>query len=83
MFALEAVELVFSSMPGSPFCGDVFTEVDVRQLQPGDFIIFDVAEVTCNIESLLEGLGDSLSDVVHGGGPHMVQPLLKFSGVSL
>jgi len=80
---LEAVETCLQldaglSAPWRGPCGGQRSPVAA-----GDLVVFDVAEVTCNIQPLLEGLGDSLVDVVHGGRPRMVQPLLKFGGVSL
>ena len=42
-----------------------------------DLIVPDVAKVTCGIELCGEGLADIPMDVVHSGGPHMVQPCFE------
>ena len=77
LLALIAVKLGHGSKPCPTLCGEILTEVDIHQLKPVDFVVFDVAESVSDIDVLLKRSGDSLADVIHGSGSCMAQPFIE------
>ena len=47
----------------------------------GDLVVLDIAEVTSNVKFLGKGFANIPADVIHSGGPYMVLPFFKSSGV--
>ena len=58
--------------------------VQVVDLPPivGDLIVLDIAKVASNVKLLSEGFANIPVDVIHSGGPRMVQLFFEPSGVS-
>ena len=77
LLALVLGKPFFNPSPKLVFLGESVAEVADLLPIAVDLIILDVAKVAHDIKLFGEGLAEIPMDVIHSGGPRMVQPCFK------